>query len=246
MVLPRKIPISGLDLLERVRTFKIVYTIIGISVHIPEGKTRRPPRVINGRRSLYYSRAQRAQEERIRRVLKVGLIFLVEDYGRKCGLQQLLQALLCALGYHAAQQPCGRAAAHRARHTAQCVVQSRYFGSNAARAALAQCADAAKKILKRALARADERRIVLRRLGAVALVQLLRKGVASGGSAKCCGARGPAHGCSRSCRQPRRSECPAAERAGKNTRSHVRECCAQGIECPEHRALLLCFLLYEL
>ena len=162
--MPREITVPCLDLLERVRTFKIVYTIIGISVHIPEGKARRPPRVSNGRRSLYYSSAQRAQEERIRRVLEVSLIFLVEDYGRKGGLQQLLQALLRALGYHAAQQPCGRAAAHRARHTAQCVVQSRYFGSNAARAALAQCADAAKKILKRALACADERRIVLRRL----------------------------------------------------------------------------------
>ena len=63
-----------------------VYTIIGISVHIPEGKARRPPRVINGRRALYYSSAQRAQEERIRRVLEVCLIFLVEDYGRERGL----------------------------------------------------------------------------------------------------------------------------------------------------------------
>ena len=96
MVLPREVPISGLYLLERVRAFKIVYTIIGISVHIPEGKARRPPRVSNGRRALYYSRTKGAQEERIRRVLKVGLIFLVEDYGRERGLQQLLQALFRA------------------------------------------------------------------------------------------------------------------------------------------------------
>ena len=177
--MPREITVPCLDFLERVRTFKIVYTIIGISVHIPEGKARRPPRVSNGRRALYYSRAQSAQEERIRRVLEVSLIFLVEDYGRERGLQQLLQALLCALGYHAAQQPCGRAAAHRARHTAQCIVQTGYFGSNAARAALAQCADAAKKVLQRALACADERRIVSRRLRAVSFSQFLSIGVAA-------------------------------------------------------------------
>ena len=182
MVLPRKIPISGLDLLERVRTFKIVYTIIGISVHIPEGKTRRPPRVSNGRRSLYYSSAQRAQEERIRRVLKVGLIFLVEDYGRERGLQQLLQALLRALGYHAAQQPCGRTAAHRACHTAQCIVQPRDFGGDASGAALAQGANTAKQILQRALACADKGRIVSRRLRAVSFSQFLSIGVATRGS----------------------------------------------------------------
>ena len=164
MVLPRELTVPCLDLLERVRTFKIVYTIIGISVHIPEGKARRPPRVSNGRRALYYSSTQRTQEERIRRILEVRLILLVEDYGRERGLQQLLQALLRALGYHAAQQPCCRAAAHRARHTAQCVVQPGDFGGDASGAALAQGANAAKEVLQRALARADERRIVLRRL----------------------------------------------------------------------------------
>ena len=190
--MPREITVPCLDLLERVCPFKIVYTIIGISVHIPEGKARRPPRVSNGRRPLYYSCAQCTQEERIRRVLEVGLIFLVEDYGRKGGLQQLLQALLCALGYHTAQQARSRAAAHRASHAPKRIVQACDFGGDVSGAALAQSANAAKEVLQRALACADERRIVLRRLRAVALIQLLRIGVTARRSAQRRAARRPA------------------------------------------------------